>query len=46
MANYAQFEKGGEDVSDGSWGISKDDPHRKEWVDSDNKVSVSYPASH
>jgi hypothetical protein len=45
-ANFAQFEKGGDDASDVGWGIPKDNPRRKAWIESDSKVSVSYPASH
>jgi hypothetical protein len=32
--------------TDDSWGILEDDPCRKEWIESDSKVSVSYPTSH
>jgi hypothetical protein len=43
LQNFEQFELGDDD---GGWGIPEDDPHRKAWIESDNKVSVSYPTSH
>jgi hypothetical protein len=43
LHNYEQFESGDDD---GSWGIPEDDPCCKEWIESDSKVSVSYPTSH
>jgi hypothetical protein len=32
------------DDDTGGWNIPKDDPRRKEWIESDSKVVVSYPA--
>jgi hypothetical protein len=44
VANYAQYEKGSNDASDGGWGIPKDNPRRKKWIELDIRVTVSYPA--
>jgi hypothetical protein len=47
QSNYEQWvtTRELEDDEDG-WGISEDNPHRKEWIESDSKVMVSYLMSH
>jgi hypothetical protein len=45
QSNYEQWATAGDlDDDAGGWNISIDDPHRKQWVESDHKVMVSYMA--
>jgi hypothetical protein len=43
LSNYEQFAS---EDDEGGWNIPMDDSHRKEWVESDSKVMVSYLRSH
>jgi hypothetical protein len=44
MAQWDKVSNSGS--NDNGWGIPKDDPHHKAWIESDSRVTVSYPACH